>query len=195
VAREYDRDRVLAQRVTDGPECLGPAYTDGKPFVGPRLPVGDLSNPSSTLGPKIDNLEKCNLLIPLKMDGADPAQSRYVVSRHSILSLTEAHRVYSCNAMFFRVKPSGPCQYLQIVESYCDAGKVRQKVFTTLGRLEQLQERGDLDSLLRSGIKFFEKLAYIDSYEKGNSALLKIRGSVCRRCSGHFGRNWGYSQR
>ena len=75
--------------------------------------------------------------------------------------------------MFFRVKPSGPRQYLQIVASYRDEGKVRQKVFATLGRLEHLQETGDLDSLLRSGMKFSEKLAYIDSYEKGELSAVE----------------------
>ena len=80
---------------------------------------------------------------------------------------------YDCDAMFFRVKPSGPRQYLQIVASYRDEGKVRQKVFATLGRLEHLQRTGDLDSLLRSGMKFSEKLAYIDSYEKGQLAAVE----------------------
>jgi transposase len=69
--------------------------------------------------------------------------------------------------MFIRVKPSGPRKYLQIVESRWEKGKVRQKVIATLGRLDTLTESGTLDSLLRSGIKFSEKLAIIDSYEKG----------------------------
>ena len=72
--------------------------------------------------------------------------------------------------MFIRVKPSGPRKYLQIVESKWDKGKVRQKVIATLGRLDALIENGKLDGLLRSGIKFSEKLAVIDSYEKGELA-------------------------
>jgi len=69
--------------------------------------------------------------------------------------------------MFIRVKPSGPRRYLQIVKSIWDKGNVRQKVIGTLGRLDKLKETGELDSLLRSGVRFSEKLAVIDSYEKG----------------------------
>jgi len=69
--------------------------------------------------------------------------------------------------MFIRVKPSGPRRYLQIVKSIWDKGHVRQKVIGTLGRLDKLKETGELDSLLRSGVRFSEKLAVIDSYEKG----------------------------
>ena len=74
---------------------------------------------------------------------------------------------YNTNAMFIRIKPSGPRKYLQIVKSIWDKGHVRQKVIGTLGRLDRLEETGELDSLLRSGIRFSEKLAIIDSYEKG----------------------------
>ena len=69
--------------------------------------------------------------------------------------------------MFIRCKTSGSRTYLQIVESKWEKGKVRQKVITTLGRMDKLTESGALDSLLRSGMKFSEKLALIDSYEKG----------------------------
>jgi transposase len=69
--------------------------------------------------------------------------------------------------MFMRVKTSGSRRYLQIVKSIWDKGNVRQKVIGTVGRLDTLQETGELDSLLRSGVRFSEKLAVIDSYEKG----------------------------
>jgi transposase len=69
--------------------------------------------------------------------------------------------------MFIRVKPSGPRRYLQVVKSIWEKGNVRQKVIGTLGRLDRLTETGELDSLLRSGVRFSEKLAFIDSYEKG----------------------------
>lgn len=71
--------------------------------------------------------------------------------------------------MFIRVKPSGPRKYLQVVENRRERGKVRQKVIATLGRLEKLQESGALDSLLRSGARFSEKLAIMDSYKKGRA--------------------------
>jgi len=66
-----------------------------------------------------------------------------------------------------RVKTSGSRRYLQIVKSIWDKGNVRQKVIGTVGRFDTLQETGELDSLLRSGVRFSEKLAVIDSYEKG----------------------------
>jgi hypothetical protein len=58
--------------------------------------------------------------------------------------------------MFFRVKVSGPRRYLQIVENARDQGRVRQRVLTTLGRLDQLQDSGQLDALLASGARFAE---------------------------------------
>ena len=44
--------------------------------------------------------------------------------------------------MFFRVKQSGPRQYLQIVENSRADGRVRQRVLTTLGRLDDLKQSG-----------------------------------------------------
>ena len=38
----------------------------------------------------------------------------------------------------------------QIVESYRDGDKVRQRILATLGRLEDLRESGQLDRLLAS---------------------------------------------
>ena len=69
--------------------------------------------------------------------------------------------------MFFRVKKSGPREYLQIAHNRRENGKVKQEVIATIGRLDVLMETGSLDSLLRSGVKFSEKLAFIDSYKNG----------------------------
>jgi hypothetical protein len=69
--------------------------------------------------------------------------------------------------MFIRSKSSGPRTYLQIVENRRERGSIRQKVIATLGRLDVLQRTGQLDSLLRSGMRFSEKMAILDSYEKG----------------------------
>src|SRR4030042_4720681 len=69
--------------------------------------------------------------------------------------------------MFFRVKKSGPREYLQIAHNRRENGKVKQEVIATIGRLDVLTESGSLDSLLRSGVKFSEKLAFIDSYKNG----------------------------
>ena len=58
--------------------------------------------------------------------------------------------------MYFRKKTSGGRAYLQIVESRRVGAAVRQQVIATLGRLEDLQESGQLERLLRSGARFSE---------------------------------------
>ena len=63
--------------------------------------------------------------------------------------------------MFARVKKSGKYQYLQIVENRKEAGKVRQRVITTLGRLDQLQEKGRVETLIRSLSRFSENTMLI----------------------------------
>jgi transposase len=74
---------------------------------------------------------------------------------------------YYCGDMFFRTKKSGPREYLQIVKNWREEGKVRQEVVATVGRLDELKRTGALDNLLRSGIKYSEKLALLDGYERG----------------------------
>ena len=44
--------------------------------------------------------------------------------------------------MFFRQKKSGNRVYLQIVENRWEDGHSKQRVITTLGRLDQLQQTG-----------------------------------------------------
>lgn len=58
--------------------------------------------------------------------------------------------------MFFRVKPSGKRRYLQIVENTRKGRRTIQRVRATLGRIEDLEADGKLDSLLRSGARFSE---------------------------------------
>ena len=77
--------------------------------------------------------------------------------------------------MFFRVKKSGPRQYLQIVENRWEQGGSRQRVLTTLGRLEELREHGALDSLLRSGAKFSDSLMVISRHKQGESLEVASR--------------------
>jgi hypothetical protein len=59
--------------------------------------------------------------------------------------------------MFARVKKSGQYEYLQIVENTRSGGKVRQRVISTVGRLDQLQARGNVEALIRSLSRFSEK--------------------------------------
>jgi len=69
--------------------------------------------------------------------------------------------------MFFRVKPSGPRRYLQIVENHWVDGRSRQRVVATLGRLDQLQEQGRLESLLASGARFAQHALLVTALENG----------------------------
>ena len=48
--------------------------------------------------------------------------------------------------MFARVKKSGNNQYLQIVENRKISGKVVQRVISTVGRLDRLQEKGEIEN-------------------------------------------------
>jgi len=75
--------------------------------------------------------------------------------------------------MFFRLKKSGPREYLQIAHNRREKHRVRQDVIATIGRLDVLRASGALDSLLRSGVKFSEKLAIIDSGKQGESISSK----------------------
>jgi len=59
--------------------------------------------------------------------------------------------------MFARVKKSGRYEYLQIVENSKVSGKVRQRVIATVGRLDQLQAKGSIETLIRSLARFSEK--------------------------------------
>ena len=63
--------------------------------------------------------------------------------------------------MFTRVKKSGKYQYLQIVENRKEKGKVKQRVIATVGRMDQLQEKGRVETLIRSLSRFSEKALLI----------------------------------
>ena len=59
--------------------------------------------------------------------------------------------------MFARIKKSGRYQYLQLVENNKISGKVCQRVISTVGRLDQLQAKGSVETLIRSLARFSEK--------------------------------------
>lgn len=63
--------------------------------------------------------------------------------------------------MFARVKKSGNNQYLQIVENKKISGKVVQRVISTVGRLDHLQEKGEIENLVRSLSRFSEKVLLV----------------------------------
>jgi len=87
--------------------------------------------------------------------------------------------------MFFRQKPAGPYRYIQIVENRREGGKVRQRTLMTVGRLDKLQASGRMDALIRSGMRFCEKLAVIDAASDGEgAATIRIGPDLV------FGRLW-----
>jgi transposase len=69
--------------------------------------------------------------------------------------------------MFFRTKTSGPRTYLQIVENRWEDGRPRQRVIATLGRLDQLQQSGQLDALLASGARLAQSVLLLSAHAKG----------------------------
>src|SRR2546426_12827961 len=77
--------------------------------------------------------------------------------------------------MFFRVKQSGPRQYLQIVENAREQGRVRQRVLVTLGRLNELRQSGQLDSLLASGARFAEHILLLTAHRQGQTPAITSR--------------------
>jgi hypothetical protein len=76
--------------------------------------------------------------------------------------------------VFFRVKPAGPYRYLQIAHSKREGKKVRQQVIATLGRLDLLEQSGQLDRLMRSGLRYCESLAVIDAHAAGQVEPIAI---------------------
>jgi hypothetical protein len=85
---------------------------------------------------------------------------------------------FRCSAkkrtMFFRVKSVGSYQYLQIVHSVREGEKVRQQVFGTLGRLDELKASGRLEALMRSGLRHCENFAVIDAHAAGETQAVTV---------------------
>jgi hypothetical protein len=77
--------------------------------------------------------------------------------------------------MFFRVTRAGPYQYLQIARSHRDGKTVRQQTLLSLGRLDVLQASGQLDALLRSGLRLCERLTVVDAHAAGKTEPVAIR--------------------
>ena len=78
--------------------------------------------------------------------------------------------------MFARIKKSGSNQYLQIVENRREGRKIIQRVLVTLGRVERLQARGDIETLIRSLSRFSEKALLVLSGKADIQASAKKIG-------------------
>jgi len=77
--------------------------------------------------------------------------------------------------MFFRSKPAASYRYLQIVHSVREGKKVRQQVIATLGRLDLLEASGQLERLMRSGLRHCESFAVLDAHAAGEIEPVAIR--------------------
>ena len=87
--------------------------------------------------------------------------------------------------MFARVKKSGKYQYLQIVENRKIKGKVNQRVIATIGRMDQLQAKDQIETLIRSLSRFSEKVLLVLSGKSDVNAFAKKIGPALI-----FGRLW-----
>jgi hypothetical protein len=52
--------------------------------------------------------------------------------------------------MFARIKKSGKYEYLRVVENRREGTKVNQRAIATLGRLDQMHAKGEVETLVRS---------------------------------------------
>jgi len=73
--------------------------------------------------------------------------------------------------MFARVKKSGKYQYLQIVENSKIKGKVKQRVIATVGRMDQLHEKGRVETLVKSLSRYSEKALLVLFEGEGGETL------------------------
>ncbi len=73
--------------------------------------------------------------------------------------------------MFARVKKSGKYQYLQIVENSKIKGKVKQRVIATVGRMDQLHEKGRVETLVKSLSRYSEKALLVLSGQSDPDAV------------------------
>ncbi len=77
--------------------------------------------------------------------------------------------------MFFRQKKSGTRAYLQIVENRWENGQSKQRVIATLGRLDRLQQNGQLEGLLRSGAKFCKSVLLLAAHRRGDTTEMRTQ--------------------
>ncbi len=76
--------------------------------------------------------------------------------------------------MFVRTKPVGGHEYLQVVESFRDGGKVKQRVIATLGRLDRLQADGQIDALTASLARFALRVRLVEGHRAGRLRVGRV---------------------
>ena len=80
--------------------------------------------------------------------------------------------------MFVRLKKTGSYQYLQIVQTYREGKKVKQRVISTLGRLEELQEKGEIESIITSLSRYSQEIIMCLSGRSNPTGVPFIIGPV-----------------
>ena len=76
--------------------------------------------------------------------------------------------------MFVRAKKRGNRTCLMIVKNERVNGRVRQTVLHSLGRLDLLQQSGELDALLVSAQRFSEESAVLNAHAQGESITANL---------------------
>ena len=77
--------------------------------------------------------------------------------------------------MFVRSKKRDDKTYLLIVENKRVGKRIEQTTLASLGRLDKLQQSGQLDALLVSLSRFSEKLAVLGAHERGETITARSR--------------------
>ena len=77
--------------------------------------------------------------------------------------------------MFIRVKHAGKYDYLQLVENRREGKQTRQRIVATLGRLDRLHAKGQVDVLLRSLGRFAERIQIQEAHKNGELEALSTR--------------------
>ena len=85
--------------------------------------------------------------------------------------------------MFTRVKKSGLYEYLQIVQNRREGTKTIQRVVATIGRMDQIRAKGEIENLVRSLSRFSEKVLLVLSGKSDVRADAKKIGPalICER--------------
>ncbi len=78
--------------------------------------------------------------------------------------------------MFARIKKAGQYERLQIVENRRENKKSVQRIIATVGRMDQLKTKGNIESLVRSLSRFSEKVLLVLSSKNQVDASAKNTG-------------------
>jgi hypothetical protein len=75
--------------------------------------------------------------------------------------------------MFVRIKKTGDYEYVQLVESYRDGGRIRQRVHASLGRRDELEQSGKLDGILQSMGRLTEQTLVLSAHLRGETTTVR----------------------